>query len=147
MTAQTNCPNCTALLHGEYCADCGQHQKGIDRFFLSLVNEAFEDIFSLNSRSWRTVSALLFKPGYLSNEYFRGRRARYVSPIRLYFITSIAFFVLLSIANFFTPSEDPVIDQATTVDSGRLRPDQLPGTTTPGFPGAAEQATTASSKI
>ena len=105
MTSTTVCPNCNTTLHGQFCSQCGQNQKGTDRFFLTLVNEAFEDLFRWNSRAWRTLFGLMLKPGFLSKEYFKGRRARYVQPIRLYFITSILFFVVLSVVNFFA---DPV---------------------------------------
>lgn len=69
---------------------------------LTLINEAFEDIFKVDSRARKTTWAMFFKPGFLSLEYFAGRRARYVPPLRLYIITSIAFFLLLSVLNFFS---------------------------------------------
>lgn len=49
----------------------------------------------------RTVLALLFKPGFLSREYFEGRRAAYVPPLRLYLIASVTFFFLMSAESFF----------------------------------------------
>lgn len=116
MTTVTNCQNCSAPLDGDFCSQCGQHRRGIDRFFLALINEAFEDVFSLNSRAWKTFFALLFRPGFLSNEYFRGRRASYVQPIRLYFICSISFFVILSAVSFFAPADISVVDNSETVE-------------------------------
>ena len=102
MSQPSRCPNCDTPTTGQYCSNCGQIQKDIRRFFLALINEALEDIFSPNSRVWKTVYFLLFRPGYLTLEYLRGRRVSYVQPIRLYFITSIMFFVLLSLINFFS---------------------------------------------
>jgi hypothetical protein len=116
-TAKINalCPNCHAPLHGKFCAKCGQNQQGMDRFFLSLVAEAFDNIFSLDSRTARTLLALLFRPGFLTIEYFAGRRARYIQPLRLYFIASLLFFLFLSLQNML--SEPPsllIIDDATS---------------------------------
>lgn len=91
------CPNCKASLHGQFCFACGQDQKSIDRHFSSLVSEALEDIFQPNSRTFRTLLAVCFKPGFLTREYFSGRRARYIQPVRLYFITSITFFFIISL--------------------------------------------------
>lgn len=91
------CPNCHASLYGQWCYKCGQSQKPIDRFFFSLVAEAFEDIFSWDSRAARTLGNLLFRPGFLTREYFAGRRARYVPPLRLYIIASVLFFFVLSL--------------------------------------------------
>jgi hypothetical protein len=90
------CPNCKASLHGQFCFACGQDQKSIDRHFSSLVSEALEDIFQPNSRTFRTLLAVCFKPGFLTRDYFSGRRARYIQPVRLYFITSILFFFVIS---------------------------------------------------
>ncbi|MFT5136930.1 MAG: hypothetical protein ACI9XU_000361 [Arenicella sp.] len=101
----TACPNCSTPVTGQYCSNCGQIQKDIRRFFLALINEALDDVFSLNSRMWKTLVAILFRPGFLTNEYLRGRRVSYVQPVRLYFITSISFFLMLSIVNFFSPPQ------------------------------------------
>lgn len=91
------CPNCKAILHGQFCFACGQNQKSVDGPFYSLASEALEDIFQPNSRTFRTLLAVCFKPGFLTREYFSGRRARYIQPVRLYFITSITFFFIISL--------------------------------------------------
>ena len=105
MTENNQCPNCQTPLYGMYCAGCGQSQKSNRRMLWTLISEAFEDIFRFDSKAWRTSYALFFKPGYLSNEYFAGRRARYVQPIRLYLVTSIVFFFTISIINYVSPGE------------------------------------------
>lgn len=102
MLLDDTCPNCDRILHGQFCSFCGQNQKGTDRYFWTLVNEAFEGLFSLQSKSWRTTFYLFFKPGFLTQEYFSNRRARYITPLRLYLITSISFFLLLSMVAFFS---------------------------------------------
>lgn len=99
MTTLSNCPNCNTPLDGPFCSSCGQNQKDLKRFFLSLVNEAFDGVFSFDSRAGKTLFALLFRPGLLSIEFFNGRRARYVAPLRLYLVTSVIFFLSLSLAN------------------------------------------------
>jgi hypothetical protein len=117
------CPNCLQVLHGQYCSNCGQNQKGSDRYFLTLLNEAFEGIFNLNSKAWKTFFILLFRPGYLTTEHFANRRARYISPLRLYLTTSIAFFLMLSALNFFTSdlvANAPKIDVTTPQNDNDL---------------------------
>jgi hypothetical protein len=99
------CPNCHFELRGQFCAACGQNQKGNDRFFLTLIADAVEDIFTFDSRASKTLVRLIFKPGNLTKEYFRGRRARYVQPLRLYFITSLAFFFFMSVQNIVSNSD------------------------------------------
>ncbi|HJN52783.1 MAG: DUF3667 domain-containing protein [Pseudomonadales bacterium] len=100
------CPNCGEPLQGPYCFHCGQQQRNIRRFFLSLLGEAFEDLFSLNSRTSKTLFGLLFKPGFLTNEYSAGRKARYIQPVRLYLISSFLFVLYLSVSNMFPVSGD-----------------------------------------
>ncbi|MCO4799896.1 MAG: DUF3667 domain-containing protein, partial [Colwelliaceae bacterium] len=43
----------------------------------------------------RTLFPLIFKPGFLTNEYIAGRRVHYVPPLRLYLFISIIFFISL----------------------------------------------------
>ncbi|MBD3647699.1 MAG: DUF3667 domain-containing protein, partial [Pseudomonadales bacterium] len=112
------CPNCGARIEGPWCYQCGQNQKGINRFFLSLLNEAFDDVFSLNSRTVRTFGNLLFRPGFLTTEYYAGRRARYLPPVRLYLITSVVFFFYLSLQNTITDSS-PVFSFGTPSEEAR----------------------------
>ena len=100
MTSTKQCPNCSAPLYGQYCSQCGQNQKNSNRHLWVLLNEAFEGIFNWNSKAWRTTFSLFFKPGFLTAEHFAQRRARYISPIRLYIITSLTFFLTLSLLNF-----------------------------------------------
>lgn len=116
---QPSCPNCLVQLEGAYCHNCGQSTRSTDRFFLTLINEAFEDILTLNSRVWKTLGNLLFKPGYLSKEYFAGRRVRYIPPIRLYFTLSILFFVVMSVYAFFEPQNHL---QTTSVEVSQDEP-------------------------
>lgn len=85
-------------MRGQFCYFCGQNQKSINRFFWTLINEAFDDLFSFDSKLSRTIVPLLFRPGFLTVEYFQGRRARYLPPLRLYIITSIAFFFFISLS-------------------------------------------------
>jgi hypothetical protein len=98
------CPNCGNELRGMFCFNCGQNQKDTNRFFWSLVNETFEDIFSINSRFSRTLFHLTTKPGFISREYIAGHKARYVPPLRLYIITSLVLVLLLSLQNALNTS-------------------------------------------
>jgi hypothetical protein len=88
------CSNCGTPLLGEHCYHCGQPVKGLVRRFSSVLGDIADTLFEIDTRLTRTVAPLLLRPGYLSTEYFAGRRVRYVSPVRLFFFVSvIAFFV------------------------------------------------------
>ncbi|MCB1695434.1 MAG: DUF3667 domain-containing protein [Halioglobus sp.] len=93
----TTCRNCNATLTGEYCGRCGQRDGRDDLTFGELAGEVFEDFFRWDSRIWRTLLPLLFRPGFLTAEFIAGRRARYVPPFRLYLIVSFVLFLVLSL--------------------------------------------------
>ena len=60
------------------------------------IREATEDLTHADSRVWHTLSALFFRPGHLTQEFFAGRRSRYLPPVRLYLVVSVLFFLLAS---------------------------------------------------
>jgi hypothetical protein len=91
------CANCGAELLGEYCYSCGQPVKGMIRPLSSMMHDIADTIFNIDSRIFRTLWPLLTRPGYLSNEYFSGRRVRFVTPFRLYFFLTIAAFFAMQI--------------------------------------------------
>jgi hypothetical protein len=62
----------------------------------ALIGELAAELFDWDSRLLHTLRALLLQPGTLTREFCRGRRARYVSPVRLYLVISIVFFAVLS---------------------------------------------------
>lgn len=89
------CPNCLTPVSGMYCGHCGQKMKSAVRHFGQLLSEFFTDVLNLDAKLLRTVKPLLFRPGFLSREYFLGRRMHYVSPLKLYFFLSIVTFFLI----------------------------------------------------
>ncbi len=92
-----NCRNCGARLHGEYCCDCGQREGRADERFIDLARDLAGDLIDIDSRFWRTLFPLVFRPGFLSAEFFAGRRARYLPPLRLYLIFSFLLFLSFSL--------------------------------------------------
>ncbi len=56
------------------------------------VHEFVTHSVALEGASWRTLVALLWRPGHLTVEYFAGRRARYIPPLRLYLTFSLILF-------------------------------------------------------
>jgi hypothetical protein len=90
------CRNCAAPLEGEYCSRCGQREDRGDLHFSEAIGELADDVVAWDSRLWRTLLPLVFKPGYLTAEFIAGRKARYVAPYRLYLIISFILFLVIS---------------------------------------------------
>lgn len=101
----TECPNCGTRLAKSvnFCPECGQPNHDQRVPFSHLFHEALESILHFDGKSYRTVRALLFKPGHLSNEFRAGRRAGYVPPVRLYVFISFMFFLVLSLTSGHGP--------------------------------------------
>jgi hypothetical protein len=106
---QRLCGNCLSAVTGLYCAHCGQKQKSALRHIGQLAGEFLDDALNLDAKLLRTLKPLLFKPGFLSLEYFAERRTRYVSPLRLYFLLSlIAFFLIQRSVDVAAGNDAPI---------------------------------------
>src|SRR6476620_11234042 len=92
--SEKTCLNCNAQLHGRYCHVCGQENTDPRESVWSIVSHFFNDITHFDGRFFSTTGKLLSKPGFLPAEFIRGRRARYLHPIRLYVFTSAIFFLI-----------------------------------------------------
>ena len=102
MPDHPNCLNCGTELRGQYCGSCGQRARGRLISLWELLQDAFGDLFELDSRLWRTLIPLLARPGKLTLDYLEGRRARYMPPFRMYLVLSVMFFIIA----FFDPQDD-----------------------------------------
>jgi hypothetical protein len=88
------CANCGGAVPGKYCGNCGQNIHNPVQSAWHFVGEATEDLTHADSRLWRTLLALLLKPGFLTREFIEGRRTSYLPPLRLYLVLSVLFFLL-----------------------------------------------------
>jgi len=107
------CANCGAPLPGEYCANCGQRHEPHVHTLGHFAGEAFESISHADSRLWRTLLYLLARPGFLTRQFFTGKRASYLPPFRLYLVISVLFFLVAGIPD----RGDLQIDAAPTPES------------------------------
>ena len=97
--AESPCLNCGTPMLGEFCYRCGQPKKGMIRHLPGLIADFFDSVFNLDTRTVRTLGPLLTKPGFLSTEYFAGRRTRYVTPLRLYLFMSVIAFLAVAMVS------------------------------------------------
>ena len=91
------CYNCGATLQGRFCVVCGQEDRPLDPTVGEVVGEFARELSDLDGRILRSVRHLFFSPGLLTKEHFRGRRASWISPVRLYLVCSVAYFAILSL--------------------------------------------------
>ncbi|MEL7309952.1 MAG: DUF4286 family protein [Pseudomonadota bacterium] len=95
----TACLNCGVTLDGQYCWNCGQRNRDRVITLREVLKDGFDELFDWDSRLWRSFRPLLLKPGFLTSEYLRGRRVRYVPPFRTYLVLSFLFFLIVQLTN------------------------------------------------
>lgn len=88
------CTNCAATVVDVYCAKCGERQP--DHHDLTIghfAHEAVHELVHLDSKLFGTLRALVRRPGLLTQEYFAGRKKRYIAPLRLFLTLFAIFFI------------------------------------------------------
>jgi len=95
----TVCYNCDEPLSGAFCARCGQKVAQLDPSLHEFLHDFTHEMLHVDGRIFKSVRKLLLAPGFLTREQFEGRRASWISPIRLYLIFSIAYFAIASLAS------------------------------------------------
>lgn len=102
------CKNCHAVLHGDYCHQCGQKSvTDQDRRFKHLLSLFIAELTSLDGKFWRTLRGLL-KPGFLAREYLQGRRSPYLTPVSVFLLVNVLYFIHPALTDFDLPFSDQV---------------------------------------
>jgi hypothetical protein len=93
--APANCLNCSAAVSGHFCHECGQETVVHVASTREFMHEFIGHYVALEGKLWKSLGLLLFRPGRLTLEYIKGRRVRYVQPLRLYLTFSLIFFAVM----------------------------------------------------
>ncbi|MHB1059795.1 MAG: DUF3667 domain-containing protein [Rhodanobacter sp.] len=109
-----HCANCGAAMQGEFCHHCGQSIHSVLKPMHHMVEETVETVLHIDGRIVHTLPPLLLKPGFLTLEYFGGRRVRYIAPFRLMFVLCLLSFFVFHLA-IDQISEKIAADQRPTV--------------------------------
>jgi len=91
------CPNCSQVFKGYFCPSCGQSDTEFDRPFGFVIYDFMGNFFSFDSRFFKTFLYLLIRPGFLTDEFLKGRRERYAPPFRVFIFLSFVLFLLLQV--------------------------------------------------
>lgn len=87
------CPGCDAPVTGRFCAECGQSHQDVRVRFARWMRDYVDDTFHLDSRFFRSLWALVRRPGQLTRAYVEGERSVWVRPFRLYLMASALYFL------------------------------------------------------
>jgi len=129
------CPTCAQGVDTEYCPRCGERRilpreltlRGLGRQFLKSTS-------SIDGRLFRTLRALLARPGALTVAWVDGPRKPYVGPIQLFLLANVAFVAAQSLtgSNVFSSTLSSHLHQqdwsglAQRLLAGRLARGPLP---------------------
>jgi len=123
-----NCTNCGATLTGSYCSNCGQKKVDKEDFKVShFLGEAFHAFTHLDAKFFLTIRNLLQKPGFLTLEFIKGHRKKYMPPIQLFLVCNIVYFLFATADTFTTPLSIQLSDRFMSL-KGRMVSEKLKGT-------------------
>ena len=91
----TACKNCGTILTGDYCHACGQTAH-VHRSFLHVLEEVVHGITHFDSKTWRSLPMLIFRPGTMTRNYVMGHRSRYVPPFSMFLASVFAMFLVFA---------------------------------------------------
>ena len=89
--AQAECLNCGTMLDGRFCPTCGQ-PRHVHRTLGHVFEEFLHGVLHFDTKAWRTLPLLVFRPGKLTREYVHGKRARYIAPFAMFLFTVFLMF-------------------------------------------------------
>lgn len=110
------CLNCGAPRAGRFCSQCGEEKIDRDHLKLgSFARRALEDFTDLeHSKFFGTLFSLVRRPGFLTQEYLRGRKKAYLGPVKLY-LTIFALSLFLN--SIYQPAAVYDLRTITAADS------------------------------
>jgi hypothetical protein len=95
------CTNCGGA-SSDYCLRCGERQPGHhDLSVAHFTHDVMHEFVHVDSKLFRTLRDIVIKPGFVTEEYFAGRKSRYIAPLRLF----LTLFALQFLAfTFYQPA-------------------------------------------
>ncbi len=99
------CLNCGHPLDmsDRYCPNCSQANSTKKLSIKDFFDEFMSSLFNYDSRLFKTLSALLLRPGTITRDYINGKRMTYTNPFR--FLLSLAFIYFLMFTFIYRFSE------------------------------------------
>lgn len=79
-----NCKNCTEIISGNFCNNCGQNSK-VRRYSFEhfIKHDLIHGIWNIDNGIFYTIKELLTRPGHNIREFIDGKRVNYFSYVTL----------------------------------------------------------------
>ncbi|MFS4455795.1 DUF3667 domain-containing protein [Maribacter sp. 2304DJ31-5] len=85
----------------KYCPNCAQANSVKKLTLKDFFNEFFSNAISYDSRLFRTLAALVLRPGKITRDYIEGKRMSYTNPFRFLLSLAIIYFLLMGFSGDF----------------------------------------------
>lgn len=109
------CSNCGAKIQGKFCAACGQPAH-LHRTLGHMVEEFLHGLLHFDTRAWRTLPMVIFRPGTLTRDYIHGKRARFISPLAMFLLMIFTMFAVFAFTGGAGAGVDPALQADITSD-------------------------------
>jgi hypothetical protein len=95
--AALDCRNCGQPLSGSFCQSCGEPRPDPHEWsWHHFTHHAIHEFLHVDSKIFRTFWLLFRRPGFLTAEYWAGRRTGFIRPLRLYIIAAAVHLIAVS---------------------------------------------------
>jgi len=89
------CVSCNNTFSGIYCNNCGEKVVKKEEQKLSyFLGQIIDELAFWDTKFFKSLKLLLFKPGFLAKEFMLGKRKMYTRPISLFFIANLLYFFI-----------------------------------------------------
>lgn len=95
---ETECLNCGMHFQGRFCPSCGQSASTRRINSRQTFSNIFATFSKFDDKLWHTTFDLFVRPGFMINDYFKGRRAQYIKPLQMLIclITAYLFITMIT---------------------------------------------------
>jgi hypothetical protein len=92
-----DCVSCSAPVQGRYCSACGELRADLRRDGVHPIGlELLESFTHLDGKVFRSLRTLFAQPGELTRQYLRGARRPYMTPLQVFLVANLVFFLVQS---------------------------------------------------
>lgn len=97
------CLNCKHPLDmsDKFCPNCSQANSTKKLNLTDFFEEFFSSLFSYDTKLFKTLAALLTRPGKITKDYIAGKRVSYTNPFRFLLSLAIVYFLLMGLGGDF----------------------------------------------
>lgn len=112
-TRQHICRNCKTRFTGKYCYNCGQSASVTRLNFSSVLDNLLDGITNVARGSFFTIINLFTRPGYMINDYIKGKRIIFAKPFQMLFVLAAIYTLCGQLRHPASPENESVAGQST----------------------------------